>query len=202
MISPARTDLTVADNVPFSQPGEPGFFALMLENPGWVSWLPGQFVMLRPHGWGSELTWARPFSISRVTPQGLVLFYQVVGRGTSRIAKLVSGDKVTIWGPLGTGFAVEPARPTLLLAGGIGIAPFYGYADRHPSPEHLSMLFGHRQISDCYPMDSLSQIIDVEHFRERTPADIPVFQDMIRARMKACRSTVLPWPAARCRSCA
>ena len=28
MISPARTDLTVADNVPFSQPGEPGFFAL------------------------------------------------------------------------------------------------------------------------------------------------------------------------------
>lgn len=60
--------------------------------------------------------------------------------------------------------------------------------DRHPSPEHLSMLFGHRQISDCYPMDSLSQIIDVEHFRERTPADIPVFQDMIRARMKACRS--------------
>lgn len=188
MISPARADLTVADNVPFSQPGEPGFFALMLENPGWADWLPGQFVMLRPHGWGSELTWARPFSISRVTPQSLVLFYQVVGRGTSRMAKLVSGDKVTIWGPLGTGFAVEPSRPTLLLAGGIGIAPFYGYADCHPSPEDLSMLFGHRQISDCYPMDSLSQIIDVEHFRERTPADIPVFQDMIRARMKACRS--------------
>lgn len=66
-------------------------------------------------GVGTDL--GRPFSISRVTPQGLVLFYQVVGRGTSRIAKLVSGDKVTIWGPLGTGFAVEPARPTLLLAG-------------------------------------------------------------------------------------
>ena len=188
MISPARTDLPVTDHLPFSRPGEPGFFALMLENPGWIHWLPGQFVMLRPHAWGSELTWARPFSISRVSSQSLVLFYQVVGRGTSRIAKLVSGDKVTVWGPLGTGFAVEPARPTLLLAGGIGIAPFYGYADRHPSPEHLSMLFGHRQISDCYPMDSLSQIIDVEHFRERTPADLPVFQDMIRARMKACRS--------------
>lgn len=75
--------------------------------PGWVDWAPGQFVMLRPRNWGSELTWARPFSISRVSPQSLVLFYQVVGRGTERIARLVSGDKVTIWGPLGTGFAVE-----------------------------------------------------------------------------------------------
>lgn len=90
--------------------------------------------MLRPQGWALDMPWARPFSICRVSTNELVIFFQVAGRGTEKMAKLRRGDKVHLWGPLGNRFAVEGGTPTLLLAGGIGIAPFVGYAERHPTP--------------------------------------------------------------------
>ena len=187
MMSPGRAELTVTDNVPFGETGQRSFYALTLECPDWSEWHPGQFVMVRPQSWGQDMTWARPLSICRVTPQSLVLFFQVVGRGTERMAHLRAGDKVTVWGPLGTGFAVEAQAPTLLLAGGIGIAPFAGYTDVHPEPARLSMLFGHTLPSTCYPTDSLARRIELEHFRERTPDDLPRFQEMVKNRMMSCK---------------
>jgi len=187
MISPTRAELKVADNVPFGR-GQRRFYALTLEKPDWKKWLPGQFVMLRPTHWAQDMTWARPLSICRVTSQGLVLFFQVVGRGTERLARLVTGDTVTLWGPLGTGFAVDSRIDTLLLAGGIGIAPFSGYIDQHPNPSRLSMLFGHRMSARSYPVDSLSQRIAVERFHEQTPEDLPAFVETIHRRMAECRA--------------
>lgn len=187
MMSPGRAELTVTDNVPFGETGQRSFFALTLDRPDWSEWHPGQFVMVRPGSWGQDMTWARPLSICRVTPQSLVLFFQVVGRGTERMAGLRAGDKVTIWGPLGTGFAVEPQTTTLLLAGGIGIAPFAGYTDVHPAPSRLSMLFGHKLPSTSYPTDALARRIELEHFRERTPDDLYRFQEMVKNRMMSCK---------------
>lgn len=187
MISPSRAELTVTDNVPFGETGQRSLHALILEHPGWSEWHPGQFVMLRPKSWKQDMTWARPLSICRVTPQGLVLFFQVVGRGTERMARLRAGDKVIIWGPLGAGFAVEAHTPTLLLAGGIGIAPFAGYTDVHPEPARLSMLFGHTLPSTCYPTDVLARRIELEQFREQSAGDLSRFQDMVKKRMLACR---------------
>ena len=124
MSQSAFYDLAVIDNVPFGLTGSQGrFFALRLERPDWKSWAPGQFVMLRPQGWALDMPWARPFSICRVSTNELVIFFQVAGRGTEKMAKLRRGDKVHLWGPLGNRFAVEGGTPTLLLAGGIGIAP-------------------------------------------------------------------------------
>lgn len=186
MISPSRTELKVTDNVPFGQAGQRSFYALSLERPAWAAWQPGQFVMIRPNGWGTEMTWARPLSICRVTSQSLVLFFQVVGRGTSRLAQLSAGETVTVWGPLGTGFAVEPVD-TLLLAGGIGIAPFAAYIDRHPDPTRLSMLFGHRMSAANYPSDTLSQRIELESFCEHSPSDLAIFQGKVREKMDMCK---------------
>lgn len=187
MISPARVELTVTDNVPFGQNGQRGFFALALDRPDWKDWQPGQFVMIRPNSWGMDMTWARPLSICRVTSRSLVLFFQVVGRGTERMAQLRAGDVVTLWGPLGTGFAMEPETDTLLLAGGIGIAPFAGYVERHLDPSRLSMLFGHRIPLSSYPADTLAQHIEFESFHERDPEDLARFQDVVRRRMDICR---------------
>jgi dihydroorotate dehydrogenase electron transfer subunit len=187
MTFPCRVELTVTDNVPFGQFGERGFFALTLDPPAWSEWQPGQFVMIRPRGWERELAWARPLSISRLTRQSLVLFFQVVGRGTSRLARLRAGDKVIVWGPLGNGFTIEAGTPTLLLAGGMGIAPFSGYIDRHPDPSLLSMLFGHRLDIHNYPAETLARHIDVEIFRETSARDLALFQERIRACMRACR---------------
>ena len=101
------------------------------------------------------------------------------------MAKLRRGDKVHLWGPLGNRFAVEGGTPTLLLAGGIGIAPFVGYAERHPTPGVLSMVFGHRLPEDCYPVESLGERIDVESFHENTSEDLEWFLNHVRSRLEA-----------------
>ena len=137
--------LTVLDLVPFGQTGQDSrFFALRLTRPDWDGWRPGQFVMVRPTSFGLEIPWARPFGICHMTTRHLICFFQVQGRGTQRMAALREGDTVRVWGPLGNGFAVEPETPTLLLAGGMGIAPFVGYVNQHPKPWNVTMLFGHR----------------------------------------------------------
>ena len=156
MSQSAFYDLAVIDNVPFGLTGSQGrFFALRLERPDWKSWAPGQFVMLRPQGWALDMPWARPFSICRVSTNELVIFFQVAG------------------------------TPTLLLAAGIGIAPFVGYAERHPTPGVLSMVFGHRLPEDCYPVESLGERIDVESFHENTSEDLEWFLNHVRSRIEA-----------------
>ncbi|WP_243546908.1 dihydroorotate dehydrogenase electron transfer subunit [Pseudodesulfovibrio tunisiensis] len=166
-------NVKVLDVVPVGQSKRPGeFFEIKLEYPDWDGWKPGQFVMIRPVSWDLEIVWGRPFSISSVGDGSLTLFIQKVGRGTSRLAQLKPGDEVAIWGPLGNGFAVEPERPTLLLAGGIGIAPFRGYVENHAGPENLKLFLAHRVPLECYPYDSLSRTVECESMMERTPEDL------------------------------
>lgn len=175
-MSASISTLSVVDLVPFGDGGpDARFYALRLSLPGWKSWRPGQFVMLRPRSWGLESPWSKPFSICLLSRQDLVIFFQVTGRGTDRLGTLKPGDAVQVLGPLGNGFAVEPEAPTLLLAGGMGIAPFVGYAVNHPSPWNLQLDFGHRMPVDCYPFENFNEKILAEHYREKNPGDRTVF---------------------------
>ncbi len=179
------TELTVLDIVPFGQTASQGqFYALRLETPRWPGWSPGQFVMLRPRGWGLDMLWARPFSICHVSGSGLVVFFQTVGRGTRRLTELKAGDAVMVWGPLGNSFAVEPETPTLLLAGGIGIAPFVGYVHAHPKAWNVCMDFGHRMPVGCYPFENIGEKIVAESFHERSPEDRQRFVACMEARIQ------------------
>jgi dihydroorotate dehydrogenase electron transfer subunit len=85
---------------------------------------PGTFVMLReaqPRGYLLN----RPFSIGNVDGNTIEIYYDTVGKATHAFAALHQGDELDVFGPLGTGFSVEPdAALRLLVAGGIGIAPF------------------------------------------------------------------------------
>lgn len=187
MIAPVRTELTVTDNVPFGQPvaGPSGLqrcFALTLERPAWKDWRPGQFIMLRPVE-GNEHTWARPLAICRVTSQSLVLFFQVIGPGTDRLSRLKGGDRVIVWGPLGTSFEVRRDTPTLILACGVGMAPFAGYADRHPDPSSLYMLFGHTLPSSCYPTDAMASRMEMDRVRNVTEEDLGRFNELMFKKM-------------------
>ncbi len=161
----------VVDVRPFGQPmtAGPEFFELRLENPGWDEWKPGQFVMLRPTSFGLEHVWARPFSIAMCDKQELTLFIQRVGRGTAHIAALEPGDHVLVWGPLGTSFVQEPDTHTLLLAGGVGIAPFKGYAILHPKRDNLRLVFAHRASARCYPYEQLADAVKAERVQEEKP---------------------------------
>lgn len=164
-----RKELEVIDIVPFGQKGEKELFALTLAPPNWKEWKAGQFVMVKTLDWTS--TWARPFSICRVSSQGLVLFFQKRGKGTQKISEVKVGEKLLIWGPLGNSYTVEE-KPTLLLAGGIGIAPFIGYVDAHPNKKLLSMLFSHRLETRNYPSDVLGRMINLEVRKEESHEDI------------------------------
>ena len=181
---PLCRSVRVVDCTPFGQCEDwPEFHRLRLELPAWDGWVPGQFVMLRPEAWSEQLTWGRPLSICSMDDEALDLFFQVVGRGTARLAASKPGERIILWGPLGKGFAVEPDTPTLLLAGGIGIAPFVGYALFHPKPENLRLVFGHRPPLGCYPFARLGEQITAESVREETPADLERFIALIRQRM-------------------
>ncbi len=128
--------------------------------------------MIRPVGWELDLLWARPFSICSVDDDTLTLFVQKVGRGTGRITALKPGDDVAIWGPLGNSFAMEPETPTLLLSGGIGIAPFRGYVEQHPHPENLNLFLAHRLPLECYPFGQLSEKVTGQCMIDEKPADL------------------------------
>lgn len=184
---PILTPLTVLDLVPFGQTGRVSlFYALRLSPPEWQAWHPGQFVMLRPDSFGNELPLARPFSICHMTSSHLVCFFKVAGKGTERMAHLAPGDKIQAWGPLGNHFAVENNAPTLILAGGMGIAPFVGYVNRHPRPWNISMLFGHREPVGCYPVDSINEHIPVDTLREQALGDLDNLVFTMQEKIRDC----------------
>jgi len=104
---------------------------------------PGQFVMVRC---GPETTLPRPFSVHRLDGDQISLFYAVRegGRGTNWLAGQKESASVSIFGPLGNGFAIDPAaRNLLLVAGGTGIAPLCFLAEHAAKNKHkVTLLYG------------------------------------------------------------
>jgi dihydroorotate dehydrogenase electron transfer subunit len=87
---------------------------------------PGHFLMV---GFGLEDTGApfipRPFSVGWRHEDGRVgLLVREFGAGTRRLARLERQDRLLLLGPLGRGFRVDPGRPVVCVAGGVGLAPF------------------------------------------------------------------------------
>ena len=158
------------------------FFNIYLQKPKDMAWRPGQFAMLRLPAWKNAM-WARPLSICAGNSDTLTFFCQVVGRGTSELSSLAVGDKLCMWGPLGTSFDMDAEAPTLLLAGGVGIAPFVGYGLAHPNPRNLRLEFGHRQPLFCYPMDKFPGQMRVGAHLEQGPSDLQAFLTLIDGLM-------------------
>ena len=78
------------------------------------------------------LAMRRPISIMRVDPrQAWVDFlYKAVGRGTRLLSTRQVGEQISIMGPIGTPFSLDPKRPrALLIGGGVGMPPMVFLAD-------------------------------------------------------------------------
>jgi dihydroorotate dehydrogenase electron transfer subunit len=91
-------------------------------------WRPGAFVHLRTGDDAHVLR--RPFSVARVRGDEIVLLYRIVGTGTEWMRARRFGDPIDAMGPLGTCFDLRVgARRTLLVGGGLGIAPLLGLAE-------------------------------------------------------------------------
>jgi dihydroorotate dehydrogenase electron transfer subunit len=120
---------------------------------------PGQFVMMRVSE-GIDPFLCRPFGIYRLLKggegagegelDGFEILYKVVGKGTLIMSRLRRGGGVDVFGPLGRGFPpVAGVGRLLMVAGGVGIVPFYLVAEGLvASGREGKLLFGGRCIDD------------------------------------------------------
>lgn len=119
----------------------PGYFRMKLLAPGMTAQAqPGQFIMIRPQT-GLPTMLRRPFGILRcglLPPECeglpdreyLEILYKVVGKGTSFLSELHSGDRAELLGPLGRGFELGSLKKEkILVGGGIGLVPLYLLAE-------------------------------------------------------------------------
>ena len=111
------------------------FYKMRLESPYLAkNAKPGQFIEVRCMD-GTEPLLRRPLGCHRILKNGVELLYEIVGKGTAILSKKVKGDTLDIIGPLGEGFSLPklnaqyPIRNTLLIAGGIGVAPMPALAE-------------------------------------------------------------------------
>jgi dihydroorotate dehydrogenase electron transfer subunit len=86
---------------------------------------PGQFFhLLCRDGAGNGPYLRRPMSIWRCGEgEPLGFLFHVKGKGTAALARLRAGDALSVVGPLGVGFTLDPNwRRILILARGVGLA--------------------------------------------------------------------------------
>jgi dihydroorotate dehydrogenase electron transfer subunit len=95
---------------------------------------PGQFLMIRLAGLDDPLI-GRPLALFDTTGTGareeVEVVYLVSGKMTTRLAQLLPGQEISVWGPLGNGFAPADVDHLIMVAGGIGQTPFLALAKEH-----------------------------------------------------------------------
>lgn len=104
---------------------------------------PGQFVMVHMPASSGRYMLPRPYSICSVDRENgqLVIFFEVGGRGGELISTVEPGTTLRLLGPLGRGFP-KPQAGSLLVAGGMGIAPLVFLAKSTTVPRTL--IYGSR----------------------------------------------------------
>lgn len=93
---------------------------------------PGQFFHVRCTDEYDPFL-RRPFSIYRINGESRTLefLYLVKGAGTRRLSRIVAGESVDVFGPLGNGFTLNAGPGAiLLLARGVGIATLAALAQK------------------------------------------------------------------------
>ncbi|MGE0448239.1 MAG: dihydroorotate dehydrogenase electron transfer subunit [Vicinamibacterales bacterium] len=95
---------------------------------------PGQFVMVKV-GAGHDPLLRRPFSVFEVLrehgrPTGVSILVKRIGPSTRLLYSARPGDTVACLGPLGQPFSlVSPPAEGWMVAGGVGLAPFWTLAE-------------------------------------------------------------------------
>lgn len=114
---------------------------------------PGQFIHIRVED-SLQPFFRRPFSVYRAQKH-VEIFYEAVGPGTTILSRKKRGDELDIIGPVGQGFTLPPEgiKQIVMVAGGIGIAPFLQFSDTLRTKTYeLILLYGGRSGGHVYPM--------------------------------------------------
>jgi dihydroorotate dehydrogenase electron transfer subunit len=80
---------------------------------------PGQYVMAIPPYDGAA---AVALGIFEAQGKRASLLFFVTGKRTEALSRLVPGDTLSLFGPLGNGFSLDSLHDVAIVAGGVGIA--------------------------------------------------------------------------------
>ena len=87
----------------------------------------GSFVHL---SCDEALPMRRPMSIMRAGDDWIEILFKIVGQGLTLLSHKMPGDVLSVLGPIGKPFVLDPERPNaLLIGGGVGIPPMVFVAD-------------------------------------------------------------------------
>ncbi len=115
---------------------------------------PGQFVMIKINETTDPLL-PRPFTISFASGEEVEIIYKVVGKTTSLMSNLKSGNSVILEGPFGKGFEVVSDR-CLLVGGGVGVASLRFLSwEVHKRGGVQFLLYGERERENLLPLHYL-----------------------------------------------
>lgn len=100
---------------------------LEISVPGWGGARPGQFAMLHAEPSGCFLP--RAFSVAASGDDSVSFLVAPIGVGSGEICGLMPRGEVWVTGPLGNGFDIDgllapPIARIVIVAGGVGVAPF------------------------------------------------------------------------------
>ena len=126
---------------------------------------PGQFVMVKA-GTSHDPLLRRPFSVFEVlrdragTLVGISLLNKRIGPSTELLYAAQPGRSVACLGPLGRPFTiVDPPTEALLVAGGVGLAPFAVLAEALRARNVRTTLFyGARRAAELFYLDFFREL--------------------------------------------
>ena len=121
---------------------------------------PGQFLMVKVGG-ASDPLLRRPFSVFEVLhdaegrPAGVSILVKRIGVSTRLLYSARVGDTVACLGPLGQPFTlVDPPAEGWMVAGGVGLAPFWTLAKALAARGTSTTLFyGARRAEELFYLD-------------------------------------------------
>ncbi len=127
---------------------------------------PGRFLMIHC-AQGYDPLLPRPMSFHRFREtdgqRQFAILYDVRGRGTAWLSERQPGEGLTVFGPLGKGYAVSrDAQNLLLVAGGLGVAAVISLAEEATGRgKAVTLLQGARTASKLSPPKELPKAVEV-----------------------------------------
>jgi len=121
---------------------------------------PGQFVYFRRGLWSQ----GRPYTVSEYDPQtgSLSISVKAHGKSSTGLLSIQPGENVFIEGPYGVFLkeAIETGRPLVMIAGGIGITPFYRLLDEYAGKgdREMHLFYGNKHVGDIAYRHEIEQV--------------------------------------------
>ena len=105
---------------------------------------PGQFVNILPSkSWNMMMR--RPMSVASQDGEVISIIYKVVGDGTRIMKNWQIGEEIDLLGPLGNHWDISIDKQSILIGGGVGIAPIINLFDSlHESGNDKFLIMGAR----------------------------------------------------------